>query len=56
MIGAEFTSHDALILASSLVLFVLLALLASPRPASTASPRLKAEALAHEHPRRGRAL
>ena len=56
MLGAEFTSNDALILAALIVLFVLLALLGVAETGINRITRDKAEAIAHEHPRRGRAL
>ena len=56
MLGAEFTTNDALILAALIVLFVLLALLGVAETGINRITRHKAEALAHEHPRRGRAL
>ena len=56
MLGAEFTTNDALILAVLVVLFVLLALLGVAETGINRITRHKAEALAHEHPRRGRAL
>ena len=56
MLGAEFTTNDALILAALVVLFVLLALLGVAETGINRISQHKAEALAHEHPRRGRAL
>ena len=56
MLGAEFTTNDALILRFLLVLFALLALLGVAETGINRITRHKAEALAHERPRRGRAL
>ena len=56
MLGAEFTTNDALILAALVVLFMLLALLGVAETGINRISHHKAEALAHEHPRRGRAL
>ena len=56
MVAATFTGSDALLLAAIVVLLVLLALLAVAETGLNRISRHKAEAIAHDDPKRGRAL
>jgi CBS domain containing-hemolysin-like protein len=56
MVAIEFTASDGLLLGAILVLFVLLALLAVAETGINRISRVKAEAIAHDDPRRGGAL
>ena len=56
MIAVTFTGSDALLLATIVVLLVLLALLAIAETGINRISRHKAEAIAHDDPKRGRAL